>query len=132
MSYRLIVLILVLWMSGGTPTASAQSAPAASPSPIEGLWRASDGSASARIAICQDNQAALCATASGRVVVSNLRQVSAKLWRGSYHDGNDRLPATVELRNRDLAAMTACKWILCQTVTYRRITSEGVGRAKGA
>ncbi len=106
------------------------SSPAIATSSIEGTWRASDGSGSAQIGPCADDAVTLCASeitmtpgglATGRVVVRGLRQASATRWRGTYLMGRERLPATVELRSYDLAAMTACRWVLCQTVTYERV-----------
>lgn len=127
MVFRRLVVLLVALMAGFAHPALAQASPS-----IEGLWRASDGSGSALIATCTNDVSALCASeiavnpdvlAAGRVVVRDLRQTSAGEWRGTYLSGRDALPAAVKLRSPDLAAMTACRWLLCQTVTYRRVVN---------
>lgn len=127
MNARLLATILAALLSG-----LMLSQPAHATSPVEGVWRASDGSGAARIAACSDDDDTLCATeitlgsgtpVAGRVVLRDLRQTSENRWRGRYLLGRDTLPATIELRSADLAAMTACRWLICQTVTYERVSS---------
>lgn len=126
MFFKYTVTILIALLSGLLLSAAAIAAPS-----IEGTWRASDGSGSARIAVCAEDPATFCATeltvtssetVAGRIVVQGLRQTSANKWRGTYLTGKETLAATIELRRPDLAAMTACQWVFCDTLTYERVT----------
>lgn len=97
-------------------------AQASAPSPLIGTWVEKGGSTRARIALCPGASDVLCASVvgSGETVLTGLKSTGAGQWRGRYvADGMD-LAATVRLTGPDVVAMTACRLVLCQTVTYRR------------
>lgn len=106
----------------------------ASASPLRGMWTEVDGPGAARIAACTTPSNRLCATGYERrtngsigravgLVLVDLREDGPRRWRGTYLDGNRRLPATVRLVSPTMVTMRVCLLVLCQTVSYRR-TSE--------
>lgn len=92
-------------------------------SPLIGVWAEQGGQTRARIAPCPRGTPGLCATVvgSGEVVLTGLTPSGTGRWRGRYVGDGMNLSATVRLRSADVAAMTACRLMICQTVTYRRV-----------
>jgi uncharacterized protein (DUF2147 family) len=92
------------------------------PSPLIGVWAEQGGSTRARIAPCPGGAPGLCATVvgSGESVLTGLTPNGTGRWHGRYVGDGLNLGASVRLTSPDAAAMTACRLVLCQTVTYRR------------
>jgi uncharacterized protein (DUF2147 family) len=92
------------------------------PSPLTGVWAEQGGSTRARIAPCPGGSPGLCATVvgSGQTVVTGLVPNGTGRWRGRYVADGMNLTANVRMTGTDVVAMTACRLVLCQTVTYRR------------
>lgn len=99
--------------------ALAQTPPS---SALTGLWVEEGGSTRARIAPCASDPATLCATVvgTGQAVLTGLTPAGEGQWRGRYVGDGMNLGARVRLTRPNVAAMTACRLVLCQTVTYRR------------
>ena len=89
---------------------------------ILGVWTEQGATNRARIAPCPDAPAKLCATdlGNGKIVLTGLQGDGKGKWRGRYVADGMNLPATVRLTKPDVAAMTACRLVICQTVNYRR------------
>lgn len=110
---------------------AANSAFAAEPAGLRGVWSAADGSARVRIAPCAATPERLCATviadkpdpgersAVGEIGMSDIIQDGANRWRGQYHHGAQRLPATLRLRG-DRIDMRVCVGLFCSTDQYLR------------
>lgn len=111
-------LALVLAVAVAQP----QSGATTSNSPLIGVWAEQGGSTRARIAPCAGGNG-LCATVvgTGQTVLTGLAPNGAGRWRGRYVGDGMNLAATVRLNGQDTAAMTACRLVICQTVTYRRV-----------
>lgn len=92
------------------------------PSPLIGVWAEQGGTTRARIAPCTGGAVGLCATVvgSGETVLTAIVPNGTGRWRGRYVADGMNLGATVRLTSPNVAAMTACQLVLCQTVTYRR------------
>lgn len=108
----------------------AQS-PSSSPSPLLGDWRATDGSATARVAPCGQG-AGLCATVIeerpvpgevptlGQVMVRNIVPARSG-WTGVYGGPNDNLAARLRLLNPNRIEMRVCAVaLLCDTAVFER------------
>jgi uncharacterized protein (DUF2147 family) len=101
-------------------------------SPLLGLWTENGGPGAARIAPCSGAPQLLCATGydrrpdgsvgrKGAVVLRDLKPVGKNRWRGTYLDGNRKLPATVTITANGKVTMRVCLLVLCQTASYTRI-----------
>ena len=90
--------------------------------PLAGVWAEQGGPARARISPCPTAPTTLCATdlGNGRTVLTGLQASGPGQWRGRYVGDGMNLGATVRLTGPDAASMTACRLVICQTVTYRR------------
>ncbi len=101
-------------------------------SPLLGVWVEIDGPGAARIEPCKQMQDRLCAIGLARrangqpglvddgIVLSDLTLDGPNRWRGSYHDGKRRLPATVKLTSQQVVEMKVCVLVICQSVRYSR------------
>lgn len=110
----------------------AVSAIASEPPGLRGTWSAADGSAKVRIAPCPGADDRLCAiviadkpepgarSAVGEIGMSGIVPSGANRWRGQYHNGDQRLPATLRLRGADAIDMRVCVGLFCSTEQYRR------------
>lgn len=98
----------------------AQASPV---NPLIGLWVEDGGSTRARIAPCPRAAGTLCASVvdSGQTVLTGLTPSGPGRWRGRYVADGMNLGATVRLTQANTVAMTACRLVVCQTVTYRRV-----------
>lgn len=104
-------------------------ATAAPKSPLIGVWGEVNGSGTARIQPCAYNQN-LCAIGLSRraaappietgIVLSAIRPAGQNRWRGTYHDGKRKLPASLRLTSHNRVEMKVCIAFLCQTATYNR------------
>lgn len=95
----------------------------AQPTPsLAGVWAEQGGTSRVRISPCQGAPATLCATdlGNGRTAVTGLQPAGNGRWRGRYVADGMNLGANVRMTGPDVAAMTACRLVICQTVTYRR------------
>ena len=109
---------------------AAGQAHAAPPSPLIGVWIEVNGPGMARIAPCARTVDALCATGLARrsqgapaetgIVLSDVRPAPGDRWRGLYHQGKQRLPATLRLTDPDRVEMKVCLLLFCQSATYAR------------
>jgi uncharacterized protein (DUF2147 family) len=101
-------------------------------SPLLGIWIEDNGPGAARIAPCTEAPQRLCATGydrlpngkigrKGAVVLRDLQPDGKNRWRGTYLDGDRKLPATVRLVANGKVTMRVCLLVLCQTATYARI-----------
>lgn len=105
-------------------------ATAAPSSPLIGLWLEVDGPGIARIEPCANNRKQLCAMGLSRrsgavaietgIALSAIQPTGENRWRGSYHDGKRKLPATLRMANANRVEMKVCILVLCQTATYTR------------
>jgi uncharacterized protein (DUF2147 family) len=112
--------------------ALAEAAPHAASSPLLGVWTEIDGPGAARIVPCAQRTGQLCAIglapqANGRperaesgIVLSDLTPIGGNRWRGTYHDGGRRLPATLRLMSPRVVEMKVCILLFCQSARYRR------------
>jgi uncharacterized protein (DUF2147 family) len=118
----LIVIVLII----------AFKAKAATPSPLVGTWTEVGGPGMARIAPCTGTPGMLCAMGLARkksgglaetgIVLSEVRPDGANRWRGTYHNGKQKLPATLNQTRAGEVSMKVCMLMLCQTAIYRRRT----------
>jgi uncharacterized protein (DUF2147 family) len=105
----------------------AGQATAAPPSPLVGVWVEVNGPGMARIAPCADAPDRLCAMGLARrtgaetgLVMTGISADGANRWRGTYHDGNRKLPATLRLPQANRVDMKVCLFVICQTAHYAR------------
>jgi uncharacterized protein (DUF2147 family) len=99
-------------------------------SPLVGTWTEVDGPGIARIGPCPGTPAMLCATGLARkkaggmaetgIVLSEVRPDGANRWRGTYHNGKQKLPATLSMARPGEVSMRVCILVLCQTAVYKR------------
>lgn len=120
------LLVALAAIVGGQPTAAA----AAKVSPLAGTWSEVKGPGLARIGPCPDAPTLLCAMgldrrAPGRpetgLVLTGIRPSGPAKWRGTYHDGSRRLPATIRFSGPQQVEMKVCLVVICQTATYARV-----------
>lgn len=119
---RICLLMLAAFLSG--------QAIAAPTSPLIGVWVEVNGPGMARIEPCSGSVNMLCATGLDRrpagrlvetgLVLSQVRPDGAARWRGTYHDGTRKLPATLRLTSPQKVQMRVCLFVICQTATYAR------------
>lgn len=105
-------------------------ATAAPSSPLIGLWLEVGGTGAARIEPCANNRKQLCAMGLSRrsgaapietgIALSAIQPSGENRWRGAYHDGTRKLPATLRMANANRVEMKVCILVLCQTATYTR------------
>jgi len=117
----LIVILLVI----------AFKTHAAAPSPLVGTWTEIGGPGMARIESCKTADGALCAVGLSRnkvgkivetgLVLSDVRPDGTDRWKGTYHHGKQKLPATLSLIDQRQVKMRVCMLMLCQTAVYARI-----------
>jgi len=112
--------------------ALAEAAPPTALSPLLGTWTEIDGPGAARIVPCTQHTQELCAIGlarrangeSGRaetgIVLSDLTPIGSNRWRGLYHDGGRRLPATLRLMSPRVVEMKVCILLFCQSAHYGR------------
>jgi uncharacterized protein (DUF2147 family) len=124
MKYLCLCILAMIWTLSPLDAARA--------SPLLGMWTENGGPGAARIAACGSATEPLCATGYDRlpdgsvgrkraIVLRDLKPDGKNRWRGTYLDGNRKLPATVKLVAKGKVSMRVCLLILCQTVTYTRI-----------
>lgn len=111
-------------------------APMPERSPLVGVWIEVNGPGAARIEPCRQLQDRLCAIgmaprSNGQtgmvddgIVLSDLKLDGVNRWRGSYHDGNRLLPATVRFMSPQVVEMKVCVFVICQSVRYARSFSR--------
>lgn len=119
---KTITLLAAAFLAG-----KAFAAPA---SPLVGVWVEINGPGMARIAPCATLPDRLCAIGLARkagaspvetgLVLSDIRAAGSNRWRGSYHDGNRTLPATLRIVGPQRVEMKVCLFVLCQTASYQR------------
>lgn len=103
-----------------------------SPSPLLGTWTEIDGPGMARIEPCSKLPGRLCAIGLARrtkgqpgqvetgIVLSDVTLDGANRWRGTYHDGSRRLPATLRLMSPRVVEMKVCILMFCKAARYAR------------
>lgn len=119
---RIFVFMLAAYLAG--------RADAAPQSPLSGVWVEVNGPGKARIGPCPQTPDRLCAFGLDRsvadrpvetgLVMSDVRPSGTGRWKGSYHDGTRRLPATLQLVSAREVRMKVCLLMLCQSATYVR------------
>jgi len=110
----------------------AMSAVASEAPNLRGNWTAADGAATVRIDACKSASDRLCAvviadkpdadapSAVGEIGMSDIVADGPNRWRGQYHNGAQRLPATLRMRGADRIDMRVCVGLFCSTEQYRR------------
>jgi uncharacterized protein (DUF2147 family) len=108
----------------------AGQASAAPVSPLLGVWAEVNGPGMARLAPCPRSAELVCATGLSRnsagkvtekgLVLTDVRLEGANRWRGTYHDGSRKLPATLRMAGPNQVQMKVCLLVICQTATYAR------------
>lgn len=108
------------------------AAATATNSPLVGTWAEIGGTGAARIERCAANSDQLCATGLARradgkpgfvddgLVLTGII-VAGKGWKGTYLDGNRKLPAELNLESADKVRMKVCLLFMCQTARYARV-----------
>lgn len=109
----------------------AVNAQAGTISPLIGTWNEVNGPGMARINSCAVAKSTLCATGLGRnasgqivdtgLVLTDVRPDGVNRWRGTYHEGKRKLPATLRLVSPQQVTMKVCLLVICQTATYARV-----------
>lgn len=112
--------------------AATASAFASEASDLRGTWTSADGAATVRIAACPTAADRLCAvvvadkpepgerSAVGEIGMSGIVADGQDRWRGQYHNGDQKLPATLRMRGADRIDMRVCVGLFCSTDQYRR------------
>jgi len=112
--------------------ALADAAPQTALSPLLGVWTEIDGPGAARIVPCAQSTGQLCAIGLARrangqpgrvdsgIVLSGLTPLGGNRWRGIYHDGSRRMPATLRLMSPRVVEMKVCILLFCQSARYGR------------
>lgn len=112
--------------------AAATSAFASEATDLRGTWTAADGAATVRIAACPNAADRLCAvviddkpepgarSAVGEIGMSGIVADGQNRWRGQYHNGDQKLPATLRMRGADRIDMRVCVGLFCSSEQYLR------------
>jgi uncharacterized protein (DUF2147 family) len=112
--------------------AAATSAFASEASDLRGTWTTADGAATVRIAACPNAADRLCAvvigdkpepgarSAVGEIGMSEIVPNGQNRWRGQYHNGEQKLPATLRMRGADRIDLRVCVGIFCSTDQFLR------------
>lgn len=119
---RLLALIAAAFIAG--------RASAATPTTLIGVWVEVNGPGAAMIGACADQSGRLCAigldrgnlrpAAPAELVLSGLEPAGPGRWRGRFHDGSRRLPATLRQTGENAVTMKVCIFIVCQSASYVR------------